>query len=785
MKNNLMKVIIIFVSILFALPSFAQKNRTLAEKYLHKKGEVFLHFTLNLNETPSDITSKLSIINYDKNNKQIFANLNQKEFNQFVSKNKKYWVLEADNADLKSVMFNTHQTKATAISFPYNAYPTYTEYVALMDEFETQYPAICQTIEIGRSVQNRKLLAVKLSNNVTQHEKEPAFLYVATMHGDEVAGYPMMLYLIEYLVENYGIDTQVTNLLDTTEIYICPLHNPDGCYAGGNNSVNGATRRNANNVDLNRNFPDAQDGYHSDGNTQQPETIAFMQFAEANHFVLAANFHGGTEVVNYPWDTFVDLSPENDYWTYVCRDYANAVHANSSNYMQGFDNGITNGYDWYEAQGTRQGYMNYYLHSKEITIELSNQKTPPPNQLTTYWDYNRDALLNYMDQVQYGIHGDITDANTGLPIEAKIFVENKDDLNTWTESYLPYGDYYRPIKQGTYQVTYSAPCYQSQTITVSVTDGVKTIQNVGLIPLAEEPLTTDESIDSGESANLTATASGNIFWYDSATATNQLATGNNFTTPNLTVNTTYYVENQVAPTPKIIPSPNNTNNGSYFSGSRGIFFDCMQSVNLKSVEVNAETAGSFTVELRDSEGIVLQTGTFNVQAGIQTVDLNFDLPMAKDLQLIKTSGVSLYRNNANVNYPYKVEKFITIKRSDVTNNPFNYYYSFYNFEVQQATCVSERIPVTVTVNGVVSTNEFILNNVQVYPNPVKDNLTIILTEGIQLKSIYVFDLLGKKIQSLANLSNSSTLLDTQYWDTGIYFIQINTNKGTLVKKIIK
>ena len=81
------------------------------------------------------------------------------------------------------------------------------------------------------------------------------------------------------------------------DIWINPLANPDGCYHGGNSSVSGATRYNANSVDLNRNFADPDDGPHPDGNSYQPETNIFMAFADTMHFTMSANFHGGAELM--------------------------------------------------------------------------------------------------------------------------------------------------------------------------------------------------------------------------------------------------------------------------------------------------------------------------------------------------------------------------------------------------------------------------------------------------------------------------------------------------------
>ena len=100
------------------------------------------------------------------------------------------------------------------------------------------------------------------------------------MHGDELAGYPTMLRLIDYLLCNYGSDDYVDYLVENMEIWINPLANPDGTYRGGNDNVSMSTRSNGGFADLNRNFPDPQDGPHPDGKDYQEETLAFMSLAE-------------------------------------------------------------------------------------------------------------------------------------------------------------------------------------------------------------------------------------------------------------------------------------------------------------------------------------------------------------------------------------------------------------------------------------------------------------------------------------------------------------------------
>ena len=163
------------------------------------------------------------------------------------------------------------------------------------------------------------------------------------MHGDELAGYVLSLRLIDYILNGYTNDSRLTDLVDNIDIWINPLANPDGAYFGGNQSVNSATRYNANWVDLNRNYPDPEDGPHPDGNPYQQETNIFIGLADTVDFTISANMHGGVEVCNYPWDTWNNSTADDSWWQYVCQEYADECQANGSNgYFNYLNDGITN-----------------------------------------------------------------------------------------------------------------------------------------------------------------------------------------------------------------------------------------------------------------------------------------------------------------------------------------------------------------------------------------------------------------------------------------------------------
>ena len=117
-----------------------------------------------------------------------------------------------------------------------------------------------------------------------------------------------------------------------------------------------------------------------------------------------------------------------------------------------------------------------------MTLEISSSKVVSANRLYRYWNYNRQALLDYIEESLNGFRGIVTDSVTGLPLEAQVFVNNHDIDNSQVHSLLPVGNYHRPIKGGTYSVTYSAQGYYPKTVNISVTDGQCTVQDVQLVP---------------------------------------------------------------------------------------------------------------------------------------------------------------------------------------------------------------------------------------------------------------------------------------------------------------
>ncbi|MBF2707458.1 M14 family zinc carboxypeptidase [Flavobacterium soyangense] len=396
-----------------------------ANKYLAEKGEVIFTFKATSQSQFFELNEILSVSHrkVDQKNLEVEAYANKIQFEKFLSYGLPFQVTAADNEIAQEVRPKKNGKIASTWDSTWDSYPQYSEYVAKMNYWANTYPNLCTLQSIGTTPNGRALYALKISDNASTDETEPEFLYTSSMHGDEITGYPTMLHLIDYLLTNYGSLSEVTNLVNGTELYICPLANPDGSYKTAGNDIlnstgNTATRANANGVDLNRNYPDPIGGIHPDGLAYQPETLAFLSFEQTRNFVLSANYHGGAEVVNFPWDTStsatgasaVSIHPHDSYFRYISQEYAQSAQTADGNlnymddvYGTGQFPGTTNGAIWYTVKGGRQDNNNFYNHNKEVTIEISVTKFPLASALLFHWDRNKQALLNLVKQASYGL----------------------------------------------------------------------------------------------------------------------------------------------------------------------------------------------------------------------------------------------------------------------------------------------------------------------------------------------------------------------------------------------
>lgn len=287
-----------------------------------------------------------------------------------------------------------------------------------------------------------------------------------------MVGRELLLNLAIMLTNGYGKDKQITELIDTTRIHLMPSMNPDGYEKAFEGDEEGPVgRANANNVDLNRNFPDQYFPRTKENGDLQPETLAVMNWSQTIPFVLSANLHGGSLVANYPFDdnprgqSKVDSpSPDDALFRFLAKTYSSAhptMHFGRSCHPgffgsvldETFKDGITNGAEWYSVTGGMQDWNYVQTNDMEITVEVSCYKFPYSKDIKDYWEKNQKSLLEFMEQVHRGIRGFVLDVNKAAIANATITVQGIEGKTVRT---FTTGDYWRLLLPGEYRVTVAA-----------------------------------------------------------------------------------------------------------------------------------------------------------------------------------------------------------------------------------------------------------------------------------------------------------------------------------------
>ncbi|MCK5503867.1 MAG: T9SS type A sorting domain-containing protein, partial [Thermodesulfovibrionia bacterium] len=362
-------------------------------------------------------------------------------------------------------------------------YHTYDEIVNLLDSLNNEFPSITILDTIGQSQFNKNLiLAIKISDNPEVEEDEPAVLFDAMHHAREPVSMETCLAIIQYLLNNYGTDQDVTRWINNTEIWIVPILNPDGWqYIVDNNLDAPYWRKNLrdNNsdgvfnplhdgVDLNRNYDlqwaaggDTVPGglrYRGPGPFSESETRAKRDLANEQNAVMSLTYHSPGEVIFYNWDLDGYSAPDQDLYTEIAEELASRIPKIS-------------GEGHYDVQRGEvdAGYSDSYMYAIMGTIELTVETAPSyfpeggGQQALQIAQENIPGALYVLERVnQAGITGHITDDSTGGPLSAVVKVlEIYDPILKLRKSDSTYGRYSRMLTAGLYTVEFSKEYYET------------------------------------------------------------------------------------------------------------------------------------------------------------------------------------------------------------------------------------------------------------------------------------------------------------------------------------
>ncbi|MET9321380.1 M14 family zinc carboxypeptidase [Streptomyces sp. NPDC003038] len=188
------------------------------------------------------------------------------------------------------------------------------------------HPGLTKVVSIGKTVQGKDILALKVSKNARKAEdgSKPSVLYMSNQHAREWITPEMTRRLMHHTLDNYGKDPRITRLVDSTELWFLLSANPDGYdYTHAPDGVrlwrknmrdNDGDGKHApgDGVDLNRNFT-YKWGYDNEGSSpnpasetyrgpkasSEPETVALDGFQKRIGFEYAINYHSAAELLLY------------------------------------------------------------------------------------------------------------------------------------------------------------------------------------------------------------------------------------------------------------------------------------------------------------------------------------------------------------------------------------------------------------------------------------------------------------------------------------------------------
>lgn len=274
----------------------------------------------------------------------------------------------------------------------HESYRTYEEHLAFMNELVALYPDLAELVNLGSSVRGRPLLALRITG---PGEDKPGVMFHGGQHGNEIMGPCVIPYVAEFLLTNYGRDAEVTMLVDNVEWFLLPIMNPDGYVSG--------TRRNENDIDLNRNW-----GGPGCGSSpfSQPETAAMRDFFLAHPNVRAhIDFHTYSSVILWPWGHTEDHCLDHDTFADIAQPMHDRIFAvRGADYDMG-----TVGEVIYLVRGGSVDYTYGDLGIWAFVFELGYSHSMPPEEILPTCQEMRGAMTFLASWVSDCNDNDVSD----------------------------------------------------------------------------------------------------------------------------------------------------------------------------------------------------------------------------------------------------------------------------------------------------------------------------------------------------------------------------------------
>lgn len=299
LRKKKFSVVVMLWAVLISTSTFAIDSSRLTA--IHRfEGPVVVRVYYNNQDELQALADSLDV--WHVNQKQQFAWVQLSDVHAFDHALQLGLPMHVDAKQTESVHLGTLKSEAVVQggqTIPgFSCYSTVEHSYTRMQQLVTDHPDLAEVVDIGESWEKENLNAgydlkiLKITNQNTGGNK-PVFFAASAIHSREYATAELNMRFAELLVSSYGVDPDVTWILDHHEVHLQIQANPDGrkeaetgLYWRKNKNNNHCANSNTLGVDLNRNFPfgwgytgdECTEVYAGVGGESEPETAAQLAY---------------------------------------------------------------------------------------------------------------------------------------------------------------------------------------------------------------------------------------------------------------------------------------------------------------------------------------------------------------------------------------------------------------------------------------------------------------------------------------------------------------------------
>jgi hypothetical protein len=172
-------------------------------------------------------------------------------------------------------------------------------------------------------------------------------------------------------------------------------------------------------------------------------------------------------------------------------------------------------------------------------------------------------------------------------------------------------------------------------------------------------------------------------------------------------------------------------------------------------------------------------GNYDINSGSLTPKIfiwDDALPSTSLKNVVILSNFELTAQNITPNFPYTGTWYDLMDPSGGTFINVNSTTAQINIPAGDFRIYGNRPSETLSTNDLLTDKD-----IQIYPNPVHEYFKI----NLHLKQIKIYNLLGKLVQAHKGNFSSGHPFDTSSLEPGVYLISIVTERGKMIRKVIK